>query len=294
MTTHLGQLGVGIGWRREIAWFIERARHLGFVELMAEDYFDSSEFAPIDRLRARGVAVIPHGISLSLGSAEPPEPRRLESLARLAARVEAPLISEHIAFVRGGGKEAGHLLPLPRTWEAVEIVVENIRIAKSALPAPLALENIATLFEWPGAELDEATFITEVIERADVLLLLDVENIYANAQNHGFDAVGFFDRLPLHRIAYAHVAGGVCRDGLYHDTHRNPTPQPVLELLEELAARTSLPGVMLERDGEFPTDSQLTNELSAIDAAVARGHARRHGASSKSTAISGESNVVVR
>jgi hypothetical protein len=171
--------------------------------------------------------------------------------------------------------ETGYLLPLPRTREMLDIVVANVRTARDALPVPLALENVACLFEWPHAEMDEATFLTEVLERADVLLLLDVENVYANARNHGFDPVAFLERLPLHRLAYVHVAGGIERQGLYHDTHAHPVPQEVLSLLEELCARVAVPGVMLERDDQFPDDSEFVREMAAISEAVTRGKTRR-------------------
>ncbi len=108
---------------------------------------------------------MPHGISLSLGGAERPDPARLEALARLAVRFLAPMVSEHIAFVRAGGVETGHLLPLPRTRDALDVLVANVCEAQSALPVPLALENIAALVEWPEAEMDEAQFLTELLER---------------------------------------------------------------------------------------------------------------------------------
>jgi uncharacterized protein (UPF0276 family) len=276
MNTQPIQLGLGVGWRPELALAIDRRTDLGFVEIITEDLDPSGPLpAPLQRLRGRGVVVVPHGITLSLGGAEPPEQRRLEALARLAEKLGAPLVSEHLAFVRAGGRESGHLLPLPRTRAALEVVVENVRRARAALPVPLALENVASLFEWPGADLSEADFLAEVLERADVLLLLDIENVYANARNHGYDAVAFLDRLPLHRLAYVHVAGGVERGGLYHDTHCHPVPAPVLELLEELAARAPVPGTLLERDGAFPPDTELHAELDALARAVKRGAARR-------------------
>ncbi len=147
------RLGLGIGWRPELAVLIDRRRDLGFVELMAED-FNADEPLPetIEELRRRGVVAVPHGVSLSVGSAEPPDPGRLHSLARLALKSRAPLVSEHIAFVRGGGLESGHLLPVPRTREALSVVVANVREAMAALPVPLALENIAAVFEWPGTD----------------------------------------------------------------------------------------------------------------------------------------------
>ncbi len=269
-------LGLGIGWRPELALAIDRRPDLGFVEIIAEDFDPRRPLpAPVERLRGRGVRVIPHGLTLSLGGAEPPDPDRLAALARLARRCDAPLVSEHLAFVRGGGIETGHLVSLPRTRQALDVVVANVRAAQAALPVPLALENVATLFDWPGAEMDEATFLAEVAERADVRILLDVENLYANCRNLGGDPAARLDRLPPERVAYVHVAGGVEQRGHYHDTHAAPVPAEVLALLEELCARAAVPGVMLERDDCFPTDAALHAELDAIAAAVERGAARR-------------------
>jgi uncharacterized protein (UPF0276 family) len=276
MNTHLG---LGIGWRPELALVIDRRRDLGFVEVIAEDVDPHGPLpAPLEMLRRRGVMLVPHGVSLSLGSAEPPDPHRLAALAQLARQTGAPLVSEHLAFVRGGGIETGHLLPLPRTREMLKIVVANVRAAQAALPVPLVLENIANLFEWPDAEMDEATFLAQVLEQADVGLLLDVENVHANARNLGGDPHAFLARLPLDRLAYVHVAGGVERDGLFHDTHAHPVSTEVLDLLAHLCALAAVPGVMLERDDCFPTDVDLNAELDAIAAAMTRGRARRREA----------------
>lgn len=276
MKKQLPKLGLGIGWRSELALTIDRRSDLGFVEVMAEDLAAMGRVPPpFQKLRQRGVTVIPHGVSLSLGGAEPLDERRVEMLGNVAQMLDAPFVSEHIAFVRADGVEAGHLLPLPRSRAAIDVLVANVLRAKKLLPVPLALENIATLFEWPGAEMDEAEFLTEVLERADVLLLLDVANVFANARNHGWDPLTFFDRIPLERLAYVHVAGGLEKESLYHDTHTHPVAPPVLELLEELCKRVSVPGVLLERDGKFPPDKELTVELDAIAAAVARGTASR-------------------
>lgn len=271
MLPRVHNLGLGIGWRPELAVAIDRRADLGFVELMAED-FDSREPLPpaVDRLRRRGVRLVPHGVSLSLGGAEPLDRTRLDHLARLAKLCDAPIVSEHIAFVRADGTETGHLLPVPRTRAALEVIVAHVCEAQAALPVPLALENIATLIEWPECEFDEATFLCGILERTDALLLLDIENVYANARNHGGDPLALLDRLPLERLAYVHVAGGHDRDGLYHDTHTDPVPTGVLSLLGVLAARCPIPGVMLERDGRFPTQCELDAELDAIAAAAGR------------------------
>ncbi|HEV2758080.1 MAG TPA: DUF692 domain-containing protein, partial [Acidimicrobiales bacterium] len=221
--------------------------------------------------RRRGVRVVPHGVRLGLGGSERPHPARVTQLARLALRVEAPLVSEHVALVRGGGREAGHLLPVPRTRAALDVLVANVSEAMSGLPVPLALEPIASLFEWPGPELDEGDFLTELLERTGALLLLDVANVWANARNAGTDPALLLDRLPLDRLAYVHVAGGMERSGLYHDTHTHPVPAGVLDLLGQLADRVDVPGVMLERDGAFPPTEELDGELDAIAAAAHAG-----------------------
>ena len=272
-------LGLGIGWRPQIAGLIHGLDELGFVEVVAESLVAADPVpAPLARLKARGVQVIPHGLRLSLGGADRPDRRRLSHLAAIAAKLDAPLVSEHVAFVRAGGTEAGHLMPVPRTREALDVVVENVRLAQKQLPVPLALEHIAALVDWPEAEMDEAAFLTEILDRTGALLLLDVANLYANARNHGYDPLAFLDLVPLERIAYVHVAGGIERDGVYHDTHTHPVAAGVLELLEELCVRTAPPGVLLERDDDFPPDAEMAAELAQIRAAARRGTRRRTAA----------------
>src|SRR5256886_323834 len=268
-------LGLGIGWRPELALAIERRAGLGFVEVTAENIRLDNIPPALTRMVGRGVPVIVHGLSLSLGGAERPDPRRLDHLARVAERLGARLVSEHLAFVRAGGDEAGHLLPVPRTREALEVIVDNVAWAKRILPVPLALENIATLVEWPGAEMDEASFLAELLGRTDAGLLFDVSNMYANARNSGWDPGLALARLPLERLAYVHVAGGTMRDDLYHDTHAHPIGAGPLALLEDLCSRIEPPGVMLERDDAFPPESELEAELDAIELAITRGSARR-------------------
>lgn len=269
MSASGGSLGVGIGWRPELAAFIANLEQLRFVEVVAESVDPAVPLPrPLSALRQRGVQVIPHGLRLSLGGAQRPQRRRLEHLARVADAFGSPLVSEHVAFVRAGGAEAGHLMPVPRTAEALEVLIENVNDAQAALPVALALEHVAALVEWPEAEMDEATFLTELLEATNAALLLDVSNLYANSHNHGFDALDFLARVPLERLAYVHVGGGTEQDGTYLDTHTDPVVPAVLKLVEELCALTTPPGVMLERDDDFPPPKILAAELSAIKAAV--------------------------
>ncbi len=264
------RLGRGLGWRPELDHLVG-ALDLGFLEVVAEGVVPGRLPAGLLAARAHGLAIVPHGLRLSLGGADRPDRRRLDHLARVADELAAPLVSEHIAFVRAGGLEAGHLIPVERTRAALDILSENVLLAAAALPVPLALEHVAALVEWPNAELDEAEFVTELLDRTGALLLLDVSNLYANAHNHGYDASAALHRFPLERIAYVHVGGGAHRGGRYHDTHADPVVPGVLRLVEELYAATDPPGILLERDDNFPAPAELTAELAAIRAAAERG-----------------------
>ncbi|WP_432170360.1 DUF692 domain-containing protein [Streptomyces sp. 1222.5] len=275
------RLGTGIGWRPEIADAVERMPGIDWVEAVAENLCPGHLPESLLRLRERGVTVIPHGVSLGLGGADRPDEGRLTALAERAEALGAPLVTEHIAFVRAGGAltasprlEAGHLLPVPRTRDALAVLCENVRIAQDALPVPLAVENIAALFSWPGEELTEGQFLSELVERTGVRLLIDVANLHTNHVNRGEDPAQALAALPLEAIAYVHVAGGFERDGVWHDSHAHPVPAPVLDLLTDLASRVAPPGVLLERDENFPEPAELERELTAIRGAVREGRAR--------------------
>ncbi|MYV92271.1 DUF692 domain-containing protein, partial [Streptomyces sp. SID1034] len=284
-------LGIGIGWRPEIAGAVERLDGIDWVEAVAENLCPGHLPDSLVRLRERGVTVVPHGVSLGLGGADRPDPRRLADLAARAEALGSPLVTEHIAFVRAGGEltasprlEAGHLLPVPRTRDALRVLCENVRIAQDALPVPLALENIAALIDWPDEELTEGQFLSELVERTGVGLLIDVANLHTNRVNRGEDPAGVLAALPLEAIAYVHVAGGVERDGVWHDTHAHPVPEAVLDVLADLASRTSPPGVLLERDDAFPPAAELAAELGAIRTTLAAAEPAAPGAAASGAA----------
>ncbi|KOG54262.1 endonuclease [Streptomyces griseoflavus] len=264
-------LGTGIGWRPEIADEVAELPGVDWVEVVAENVCPGHLPPALQALRERGTTVVPHGVSLGLGGAECPDPARLAALAERAEALGAPLVTEHIAFVRAGGPlsaspamEAGHLLPVPRTRDALDVLCENIRIAQDALPVPLAVENIAALVAWPDEEMTEGRFLAELVERTGVRLLIDVANLHTNHVNRNEDPAAALDELPVEAIAYVHVAGGIERDGVWHDTHAHPVTRPVLDVLAELCARTSPPGVLLERDENFPVTGELAKELDMI------------------------------
>lgn len=276
---------VGIGWRPEIDRTVENLvdrRVADFVEVVAEDLHPGALPASLRRLRADGVPVLPHAVSLSLGGAEDLDTARVDHLAAAATALDAPLVSDHVCFVRAGGLESGHLLPVPRTRDALAVLVENVRAAADRLPVPLALENIAALLAWPDAELSEGAFLAELCHRTDVALVLDVANLHACAVNLAQDPARVLDELPLERVAYVHAAGGTTGpDGLYHDTHAHPLGPAVLDLLADLLARCAAvgvrPGVLLERDDRYPADAELAAELALLRTAHDRAAPRAAG-----------------
>lgn len=266
---------VGLGFRVEIA-----ADLLGdptvtdFVEVVAEACFAS----PAARREALALSriwpVVPHGVKLSLGSAEGIEVDRARKLGDLARELGAPVVTEHVAFVRGGGREIGHLTQIPFTREALRVVTRNVIAARRHLPdVPLLLENAAWTFRWPDDEIAEGAFYTEIAERTGCDLLLDLGNLYANAINAGLDPRAALEAYPLERVRMIHIAGGVTEDGFYFDTHANPVPEIVFALLDQAVIRTGSVPVVLERDASFPAFAELVAEASRAREIVKSGRA---------------------
>ena len=264
MYRELPTLGVGLGYRRPLRGGIFQHRdQIEFLELIADHYLSPTheQEEELDLL-ATHFPLVPHGIGLSLGSAEGLDPGYLRDLGRLVRRLNPPWWSEHVSFTRAGGIDIGHLSPMPFTWEAVHVLHRNIGAVQSAIDAPFLLENVAYLVRLPGAEMSEAQFIGEVAERCNCGLLLDITNLYANSTNHGYDAHAFLDALPMDRVVQLHFAGGHWVDDVLVDSHSQPTHREVWELMEEVLGRTpNVAGAVLERDENLPAVEALVEEL---------------------------------
>lgn len=275
------EAAVGLGWRRETAWLIARRSDVRFTEVVAETLLPCAVKkrsrrrlqlpAALLQLRDRGVTVVPHGISLSLGGPDPLDLHHVDQLGKLARALHAPYVSEHICFTRAAGHDIGHLTPVPHSRRMLEHLIARVRLVQARLPVPLVLENIASLFCWPDDRLDEASFIAELLRETGAGLLLDVANLYANSLNHGVPVNDYLDGLPLERVAYVHVAGGRLQQGLYHDTHADPVADAVRDVLTEVIRRGVRRPVLLEWDHGFPSAGQLECELAALEAAVRTG-----------------------
>jgi uncharacterized protein (UPF0276 family) len=275
MNPTLPTLGVGLGFRQPFRAELFRQRErVDFLEIIADHYLDPSPEQERElELLAAHFTLIPHGLNLSLGSAEGLDSAYVRRLARLVQRLRPPWWSEHLAFTRAGGREIGHLAPLPATREAVAVLARNMAEVRRWIEAPLILENITYTVALPGAELEEADFLAEVLEQADCGLLLDVMNLQANAVNHGYDPGRFLDRLPLDRVVQLHFAGGQWSDGRLVDSHSHPTPAEVWRLLETVVERAPVKGIILERDENIPPLGELLEEL-ARAREIGRQHAR--------------------
>ena len=277
---------VGIGWRPDLAaGILSNLDKIDLVEVVADDYFGASH-AKVRSLKtlASQVPVVLHGVSLGMASSESVDSRRLQKMARLLDEIRPECWSEHLAFVRAGGVEIGHLAMPPRTGQTVEGAAENIEAAKSTTGARPLLENIATLIDPPGSSLSEVAWIASILEASGCDLLLDLHNLYANATNFDYDPVDFIRHLPAERIAAIHLSGGkwikAPNDNGHRllDDHLHDVPDAVYNLLQEVAARAIRPlTVILERDGNYPSMENLLQQLSRAREALANGRFNSSG-----------------
>lgn len=273
---------VGLGWRGEIAVpILENLEEIDVLEVIAEDWM-SAPRAEQQALRdlGRERPIVLHGVALGLASSHPVEARRLERMARLLESTRAECWSEHLAFVRAGGHEVGHLAAPPRNAATIEGALENIRAAQRMTGVVPALENIATLIDPPASTLGEGEWTRAIIDESGASLLLDLHNLYANAVNFGAEPVALLATMPLAAVRMVHLSGGRwlhpegSRPRLLDD-HVHDVPDPVFALLEQLACDAPQPlTVIIERDGRFPDFARLVGQLRAARAALAAGRRR--------------------
>ncbi|GDY23214.1 hypothetical protein LBMAG56_45610 [Verrucomicrobiota bacterium] len=271
--SHLPALGVGLGFREPFrSDLFLHPEAADFLEITADHYFDPTpeKAAELDLL-AEHFTLIPHGLNLSLGSADGLDDAYLENFARLIERLDPPWWSEHIAFTRAGGVEIGHLTPLPFTREAVEAFAANVAHVRRRIATPLIIENITFSVHLPGAEMTEAGFVSAVLAATGCGLLLDVTNLHTNCVNHRTDPHAALDQLPLDRVVQLHFTGGHVHRGELIDSHSQPTPPAIWDLLEHVLHRAPVRGVILERDENLPPFAELAAELTR-----ARDLGRRH------------------
>ncbi len=257
------RLGVGIGFREQFRadLFLHQAE-IDFLEITADHYLDANALkqAELELLKAH-FPLIPHGLNLSLGSAEGIDEVYLEKFAELVEKVQPAWFSDHICFTKSGGVDIGHLAPVPFTREALEVLKRNIKRVKAVIKTPLILENITYMVRLPSAEMLEAAFVSELLEETDCGLLLDVTNLYINSVNHQYDWRKFLDDLPMERVVQLHFVGSHKHENLLIDAHANKTDIEIWEVFREVCARCEIKGAILERDENFPPFAEILEEI---------------------------------
>ncbi len=270
-------VGAGLGFRRELLPELEVGvpDAVQFFELAPENWAGmGGRSARQLRAFTERYPFVCHGLSMSVGGLRPIDTDLLRRTRAFMAEHGIGLYTEHLSWSSDDG-QLYDLLPLPCTAEAVRWAAARIRQAQDVLGSRIGIENASRYLTPPGAEMDEASFICAVVEEADCLLHLDVNNILVNARNFGFDPFDFLHALPLARTCYIHVAGHhVEDDGLLIDTHGAPVIGPVWDLLAEAYRHTGPVPTCLERDFGFPPLAELGEEVARIARLQAAGAAR--------------------
>jgi len=265
--------GAGLGFRRELIPALKDGvpPAIDFFELAPENWLDmGGRFARDLRMFTERYPFVCHGLSLSLGGMTPLDTVLIGKIRAFMAEHRMPLYTEHLAYC----SDHGHLydlLPIPATEEAVKYVAARIRQTQDLLGQRIGIENASYYVAAPINEMDEPTFINAVLEEADCWLHLDVNNIYVNSVNFGFDPVDYLRRMPTERIVYLHMAGHYrMREDLIIDTHGAEVIDPVWQLLDTTYALHGTHPTCLERDFNIPPLADLAPEVAAIAHAQAR------------------------
>ncbi|ATQ44619.1 DUF692 domain-containing protein [Caulobacter mirabilis] len=255
--------GFGLGLRKpHYEPFLAHAVDVDFVEVISENFMvdGGRPLQVLDRVRQRYPVAL-HGVSMSIGSADGLDPAYLRRLRTLVDAVEPLFVSDHLSWSRIDGFNSHDLLPLPYTVEALDVVCANVERAQEALGRAMLLENPSTYIDFAGADMTEWQFLDEVARRAGCGLLLDVNNVFVSATNHGFDPVAYLDGVPARRIRQVHLAGHSQGREMLIDTHDQPVPPSVWDLYAHVMPRLGPIATMIERDDDIPPLADLLEEL---------------------------------
>jgi hypothetical protein len=263
MSLTLPSPGFGLGLRTTHYDEISMTRpSLGWLEILTENYLvdGGRPLEWLDRIRA-DYPMVMHGVSLSIGSIDPLDRDYLHQVKALAERVQPLWISDHLCWTGFAGNNLHDLLPLPYTEEAVRHVVARVATVQEFLGRRILLENVSSYVAYRDSALTEWEFLGEIARRADSLILLDVNNIYVSAHNHGFDPDVYLSGVPAERVQQIHLAGhSNCGDYII-DTHDAPVIDPVWDLYGRAIRRLGPVATMIERDDRIPPLAELLDEL---------------------------------
>lgn len=256
-------LGYGLGLRKEHYDTILRdSPTIDWFEILSENYMiaGGKPLYYLDKLRERYPMVM-HGVSLSIGSTDPLNEEYLLQLKTLARRVTPAWISDHLCWTGVNNTNTHDLLPLPYTEETIRHVAERVSLVQDYLGQQILLENVSSYVAFKDSEMTEWEFIREIVERADCLILLDINNIYVSAFNHKFDPYAYLDGIPVERVRQFHLAGHIQEEDMIIDTHDHPIADLVWDLFTAAVRRFGYVSTMIERDDNIPALQELLTEL---------------------------------
>jgi uncharacterized protein len=256
------RLGQGIGLRPpHYEEVIAAAPAVDWFEVISENFMVAGG-NPRRVLRAvrERYPVVLHGVSLSLGSVDPLDQRYLDGLAALAAEIEPAWISDHLCWSSLGGHTGHDLWPLPFTEEALDHVAARVLRVQERLGRRILVENVSSYLQFTVSTMPEWEFLAELTRRADCGLLLDVNNVYVSAYNHGFSAQEFLRGIPQERVGQMHLAGHSDAGTHLLDTHDHPICDPVWELYRDAVERFGAVTTLIERDDHIPPLADLVAE----------------------------------
>ena len=256
-------LGFGLGLRPDHYETVLHSRPaVDWFEVLTENYLVPGG-KPLHYLHSirEHYPMVMHGVSLSIGSTDPLDIAYLRRVKALAASIEAEWISDHLCWTGINGKNLHDLLPLPYTEGAIQHVVDRVSRVQDILGRQLLLENVSSYISYVDSAMTEWEFLSAVAERADCLILLDINNVYVSAFNHEFDPRRYLDKIPLERVRQFHLAGHRNLGHCIVDTHDAPVIDPVWELYAHAIRRFGQVSTMIERDDNIPPFKELLAEL---------------------------------
>jgi uncharacterized protein (UPF0276 family) len=261
-------LGVGVGLRGPHVKHVTREQpSMAWFEIISENYFAEGGVmrAQLEAVRA-AYRVIPHGVSLSIGGTDPMDPDYLARLGALVRRIDAPWCSDHLCWTGVRGVDVHDLLPMPYTSGTLAHVAERVKRVQGALEIPFALENASSYMAYRESTMPEHEFLAQLAERADCGILLDVNNVFVSAHNHGFDAEAYIDAIPADRVVQIHVAGHTDKGTYLLDTHSDHVRPEVWALYRRAIRRCGAVSTLVEWDEDIPSWEVLAAEAAATAA----------------------------
>lgn len=271
-------LGFGLGLRPpHFAEILERKPKISWFEAITENHLSGRGLRLLEKIR-EFYPIVLHGVSLSIGSTDPLNQKYIEKLKQLADRIQPHWISDHLCWTGVEGENLHDLLPLPYTEEVLQHLTHRISEVQEALGRRLVLENVSAYLSFEHSEMSEWEFLTELCQRADCELLLDINNVYVSSVNQNFDPLKFLNGIPVGRVRQFHLAGHSVFEGRLIDTHDAPVTDSVWKLYAHAIRRFGLLPTLLERDGNIPSLDVLECELNQAKqiAEVERGKLGAH------------------